>query len=158
MLSIGKCFNPHGQRNPYQIGNSCINFCSSIEHYHIAIHCKCIWTLWRWWSIKPPSCKNRQIIKGIISKNQVLTWLGDVNFWHLIAPPVTSKKRRGWDLNPRIVLPIKRFRVVRFQPLSHLSNFYWLSTKLHEKVMIYLIFLIFNSNLHLSSILLQESY
>ena len=29
--------------------------------------------------------------------------------------------RRGWDSNPRIVLAIKRFRIVRFRPLSHLS-------------------------------------
>ena len=92
MLNIGKFLNNHGQRNPYQISNACINFCVSIEHYHFAIHCKCIWTLWRWRKTQSTSCKTRPIIKVILSKNQVLKWLGNVNFWHLMAIPVTSNK------------------------------------------------------------------
>ena len=42
VLSIGKLFNSHGQRNSYTISNAFINFCISIEYCHFAIHCKSI--------------------------------------------------------------------------------------------------------------------
>ena len=53
-------------------------------------------------------------------------------------------------------LPIKRFRIVRFRPLSHLSCFISMYRK-NQNFIIYLIILIFNPNLHLSSFLSQQS-
>ena len=97
VLSIEKSFNSHGQRNPYQIGNSCINFCSSIEHYHIAIHCKCIWTLWWWWKNESTSCKTSPIIKVILSKKSSIDMTRKCHLLALYDKLSNLKKRRGWN-------------------------------------------------------------
>ncbi len=64
-------------------------------------------------------------------------------------------ERVGFE--PTNSVSIKRFRVVRFRPLSHLSPFIDYA-KNYIKILSILTILIFNSSLHLSSILSQENY
>ena len=43
-----------------------------------------------------------------------------------------KKKRRGWDSNPRKVLPLTDFRDPHLKPLGHLSEYFYYNTKLYS--------------------------